>query len=129
MPFRFLKFLFAVFVMLGALPVTAESLAEKNEIIFIYKNKCPGDAEKSVEYLNKVMAYEREKSPYQHDVSCGIYGNGDVGCVDKTESWELRKKITNWQENNPEWGEIISLAWQACGIQDYEYSEDIMIVK
>lgn len=24
---------------------------------------------------------------------------------------------------------IISLAWQACGIQDYEYSEDIMIVK
>ena len=67
MSFRFLKFLFAGFVMLGALPVSAESLAEKNEIIFIYKNKCPGDSEKSVEYLNKVMAYEREKSPYQHD--------------------------------------------------------------
>jgi len=124
--FKYFIVFFGIFSASQALP---QGLANKNDLIFIYKNKCPGDADKSLKYLNKVMAYERENSPYKHDVSCGIYGDGDVGCVDRTESWELRKKITNWQENSPEWTALISAAWRACGIEDYAYSENIMTIK
>ena len=63
------------------------------KIIFVYKSPCPGNAELSVNYLNKVMQYERDNSPYQHEVSCGIFDDGDVGCIDKTKSEKLREKI------------------------------------
>ena len=99
----------------------AQGIGDKDEIIFVYKSPCPGNAELSVNYLNKVMQYERDNSPYQHEVSCGIFDDGDVGCIDKTKSEKLREKITIWQENNPEWGKIIRSAWRACGIEDYEY--------
>ena len=107
----------------------AQGIGDKDEIIFVYKSPCPGNAELSVNYLNKVMQYERDNSPYQHEVSCGIFDDGDVGCIDKTKSEKLREKITIWQENSTEWGKIIRSAWRACGIEDYEYSRLKMKIK
>ncbi len=91
--------------------------ASAGQVMMMYHWPC-ADKDKGLSLLKRMIAYERDASPYPYSAAPALHQDGALVSVDVHASNESMANATAWQETDEVWQSIFWEMAEACGSAD-----------
>ena len=93
----------------------------------ITKNQCE-NIDKAFKYTDEFIKYIETNAPKSIYMKCGNHLDGKPGCLIMAESYEAYEEYLSWGETDETWNQLIRQAWKECGIDDFGYGSESLIL-
>ncbi len=105
-------------------------VAKSGQMIVTYQADCSrGNAKKAMLLIEKIIAYEKKKSPIKYSSAPGTWSDNSIGAVDLHFSKKAMNQAFDWQSNNKKWSNMFNDIAKACGITTDDFIINIMEAK
>ncbi len=101
--------------------------AKSGQLIAYYHWPC-ADAEKGLDLLKEMIAYESQHSPIPYSATPAIHEDGALVSIDVHSSAESLEKAAEWQNTDEQWQAWFAEMTEACGSAD-DLSMSILTVQ